>query len=133
MQKVKPARDVDGYLAAVPAEARAALAKLRQTIRAAAPQATEGISYRIPIFKCQGMLVGFAAFKNHCSFFVLSASVMDAHRRELQPYDTARGTIHFTARQPLPARLVRKLVQARMAENEARRKKKQSKQRAKAS
>ena len=132
MEKVQIASDVDGYLAAVSGEARAALEMLRKTIRAAAPEATEVISYRIPIFKYHGPLVGFAAFKNHCSLFVMSPSVMDAHRRELKRYETAKGTVRFPADKPLPATLVRKLVQARIEENEARRKKKQIKGREKA-
>jgi uncharacterized protein YdhG (YjbR/CyaY superfamily) len=113
-----PARDVDEYLAAVPAEARAALEKLRKTIKAAAPAATETISYQIPTYKYQGPLVAFAAFPNHCSFFPMSPSVMEAHRDELEPYATSKGTIRFPASKPLPAALVKKLVKARMAENE---------------
>lgn len=129
MENLKIAGDVDGYLAGVSAEARAALEKLRQTIRAAAPKATEVISYRIPIFKYLGPLVGFAAFKEHCSFFVMSPTVMDTHRHELNRYETAKGTIHFTPTHPLPATLVRKIVRARIRENEARRKKKLGKKR----
>ena len=113
------ARDIDEYLATVPEDARSALQKLRKMIKAAAPKAEETISYQIPTFKHEGGLVGFAAFKNHCSFFVMSVSVMNAHRDILKTYDTAKSTIHFTADKPLPAALVKKLVKARMAENEA--------------
>jgi len=112
-------RDVDEYLAGVPKEARATLAKLRKTIKAAAPMAAEGISYQMPMYKHHGMVVGFAAFKNHCSLFP-GAAVMDAHKEELQPYDTSRGTIRFPATKPLPAWLVKKLVRARIKENETR-------------
>lgn len=111
---------IDEYLAAVPEEARAALEKLRQTIKAAAPKATEVISYRMPIFKHHGLLVGYAAFPNHCSFFVMSPSVMEAYKGELSAYDTAKGTIRFKAEKPLPSALVKKLVKARIKENEAR-------------
>jgi len=131
MRNAKIARDVNGYLAGVSGEAWAALEKLRKTIRAAAPEATETITYRIPILKYQGPLVGFAAFKNHCSFFVMSPAVMLAHRHELQRYETSKGTIRFPADKPLPATLVKKLVRARIRENEARRKKKQSQKREK--
>jgi uncharacterized protein YdhG (YjbR/CyaY superfamily) len=112
--------NVDDYLAAVPTEARAALEKLRKTIRAAAPKATETISYQIPTFKYHGPLVAFAAFKGHCGFYVMSPSVLDAHSDELESYDTAKATIRFRADQPLPAALVKKLVKARIAENEKR-------------
>jgi uncharacterized protein YdhG (YjbR/CyaY superfamily) len=114
-----PAKDVDEYLASVPKEARTTLEKLRQTIKAAAPMASEVISYQMPMYKHHGMVVGFAAFKNHCSIFP-GAAVMDAYKEELKQYDTSKGTIRFPANKPLPATLVRKLVRARLKENEAR-------------
>lgn len=115
-----PAESVDYYLSSVPPGARAALERLRGIIKAAAPDATEGISYRIPVFKYRGMLVGFAAYKDHCSFFTMSPSVMVAFEDDLSPYDTSKGTIRFPVSKPLPVALVRKLVKARIAENEAR-------------
>ncbi|MEX1254885.1 MAG: DUF1801 domain-containing protein [Dehalococcoidia bacterium] len=114
-----PANDVDAYLTALPEDARVTLETLRRRIRAAAPHAVEVISYRVPTFKHHGGLVGFAAFKDHCSFFVMSPLVMDAHKDELSAYDTAKGTVHFPVGKPLPAALVKKLVKARIAENEA--------------
>ena len=117
--KSAPAKDVDEYLAGVPKEARATLEKLRKTIKAAAPMASESISYQMPMYKYHGMVIGFAAFKDHCSIFPGSA-VMDAHKEELKRYDTSKGTIRFPANKPLPAALVKKLVKARIAENEAR-------------
>lgn len=122
--KSAPARDVDEYLAGVPKEARATLEKLRKTIKAAAPMASEVISYQMPMYKHHGMVIGFAAFKNHCSIFPGSA-VMDAHKEELKRYDTSKGTIRFPADKPLPAALVKKLVKARLEENEARASKRQ--------
>jgi uncharacterized protein YdhG (YjbR/CyaY superfamily) len=119
------ARNVDEYLAGVPKEARATLEKLRQTIRAAAPMASEVISYQMPMYKHHGMVVGFAAFKNHCSLFP-GAAVMDAHKEELSRYDTSKGTIRFPAGKPLHVALVRKLVKARIKENEARAMKRRS-------
>jgi uncharacterized protein YdhG (YjbR/CyaY superfamily) len=114
-------KGVDDYLAKVPDEARASLEKLRKTIRAAAPKATEGFSYGIPAFKLHGRpLVSYAALKNHCSFFPMSPAVLDAHRKELEAYDTSKGTIRFPVDKPLPATLVRKLVKARIAESEDR-------------
>ena len=122
-QSNKPAKSVDDYLAAVPEEARAVLEALRRTIRDAAPKAEEAISYQIPAFKYHGPLVFFAAFKNHCSFYVVSKSIMKTFGSELKPYDTSGTTIHFSAENPLPATLVKKIVKARIEENEARAKK----------
>ena len=117
---MKKFASVSAYLRAVPPAARGALQRLRKTIKAAAPQATEGISYGIPMFKHHGMLVGYAAFKDHCSLF-MSTTITNALKRELASYDTSKGTIRFTAKQPLPATLVRKLVKARIAQNERKR------------
>jgi uncharacterized protein YdhG (YjbR/CyaY superfamily) len=113
---------VEDYLSQVPEEARAALEKLRKTIKAAAPNTTETISYQMPTFKYRGRaLMGFAAFKNHCSLFPYSTKVMDSHKEELKSYDTSgKGTIRFPAGKPLPASLVKKLVKARIDEIEAR-------------
>jgi uncharacterized protein YdhG (YjbR/CyaY superfamily) len=118
-KKGAPGRDVDDYLAAVPEEARATLEKLRKAIRAAVPEATEVISYQVPTFKHRGRsLVGFGATKSHCAFYVMSPDVVSAHAGELEKYDTGKGSIRFPAGKPLPAALVRKLVQARSAEIE---------------
>jgi uncharacterized protein YdhG (YjbR/CyaY superfamily) len=115
------ASDVDTYLGEVPGDSRAALEKLRKTIRAAAgPEAEEGVSYGIPAFKMHGRpLVAYAALKNHCSFFPMSPALIEAHAKELAGFETAKGTIRFTADKPLPSTLVRKLVKARIAENES--------------
>ena len=117
---------VEAYLAALPAEPRAALEKLRKTIKAAAPDATEAISYQMPAFKQHGRsLVSYAAFKDHCSLFVMSMRVIEAHKEELRPYFSGRGTIRFGFDKPLPAALVKKLVKARIEENAARKPRKQ--------
>jgi len=114
---------VDNYLAEVPLEARATLEQLRKTIRAVVPRAVEVISYQIPTFKLDGrMLVSYAAFKDHCSFFP-GAAPIKAHEDELKSYQTSKGTIRFPTSKPLPATLVRKLVKTRIKENEARAKK----------
>lgn len=110
-------KKVDDYLATVPQDARPALEELRATIRKAAPTATEGFSYGIPAFRLEGRpLVSYAALKNHCSFFPMSPAVIAAHRKELEPYDTAKGTIRFAPDRPIPAALLRKLVKARIDE-----------------
>jgi uncharacterized protein YdhG (YjbR/CyaY superfamily) len=119
-QPQKPAKNVDEYLAAVPEEVRPVLEKLRRTIRAAAPKAEEVISYQIPMFKYHGPLVFFAAFRNHCSFYVVGKPIMETFSSELKPWDTSGTTIHFSAKKPLPASLVKKIVKARIEENEAR-------------
>jgi len=112
---------VEDYLAALPEEQRAALEKLRKTIRSAAPEATETISYQMPAFKDRGrFLVSYAAFKDHCSLFPASNAVMDALGEELKPYFSGKGTLRFTADKPLPAALVKKIVKARLEENAAR-------------
>jgi len=102
----------------VPEDARAALEKLRRTIQAAAPEATETISYQIPTYKHQGPLVAFAAFKDHCGFYIMSPNVMRAHAAELKGYEVGKASIRFPANKPLPAALIMKLVKARIAENE---------------
>jgi uncharacterized protein YdhG (YjbR/CyaY superfamily) len=113
---------VEDYLAALPEEARAALGELRKTIKAAAPEATEMISYQMPAFKDHGQfLVSYAAFKDHCSLFPASKAVMEALGEELKPYFTGKGTIRFHADKPLPAALVKKLVRVRVEETQARR------------
>jgi uncharacterized protein YdhG (YjbR/CyaY superfamily) len=114
------ARTVDDYLAALPDKERAVLQELRETIRSAAPEAEEVISYRIPLYKHHGHLVGFAAFKNHCSLFVTNSAVRDQFAKELEPYKVEGTTIRFTVEKPLPAALVKRIVKSRMAENEAR-------------
>jgi uncharacterized protein YdhG (YjbR/CyaY superfamily) len=114
---------VEDYLSQVPEEARAALERLRKTIKAAAPNTTETISYQMPTFKYQGRaLAGFAAFKNHCSLFPYSTKVMDSLKEELQSFDTSGkgATIRFSVDKPLPAALVRKLVKVRIEEIESR-------------
>src|SRR3989449_11535381 len=117
---MKNLASVAASLRAVPPASRAALQKLRKTSKAAAPEATEVISYGIPMFKHHGMLVGYAAFKDHCSLF-MSTSLTKALKKDLASYDTSKGTIRFAPDKPLPAALVRKLVKVRIAHNERRR------------
>ncbi len=110
---------VEDYLAALPEVPRAALEKLRKTIKAAAPEAIETISYQMPTYKLHGrFLVSFAAFKNHCSLFSASAKVLEAHR-EGEPYFSGKGTLRFSTDKPIPAALVKKIVKTRIEENAA--------------
>jgi uncharacterized protein YdhG (YjbR/CyaY superfamily) len=112
------ARAVDDYIAALPKEMRPALIKLRETIRAAAPSATEGISYGIPVFKLNGKgLVGFAAATAHCTFHLMSTTAVQTHAADLKGYKLGQGSIQFPPDKRLPASLVTKLVKTRIAEN----------------
>ncbi len=111
-------KNVDEYLASVPEPARSTLNRMRAAIRSALPpEATETISYRIPAFKCKGVLVWFAAFSDHCSLFP-TASVIEAFKRELKGFSTSKGTVHFPTDKPLPTALIKRLVKARVAQNE---------------
>lgn len=108
----------DEYLAALNDDNRAALEKLRKTIKAAAPKSEECISYGLAAFRLNGKpLVALGATANHCAFYLMSNSTVKDHEDELKKYDTSPGTIRFPADKPLPNGLVRKLVKARIAEN----------------
>jgi uncharacterized protein YdhG (YjbR/CyaY superfamily) len=111
--------NIDEYLARVPEPARSTLNKVRAAIRSAVPpEATETISYGIPAFKHKQVLVWFAAFSRHCSLFP-TASVIEAFKKELKGFTISKGTIQFPTDQPLPAALVKKLVKARIARIES--------------
>jgi uncharacterized protein YdhG (YjbR/CyaY superfamily) len=116
------AKTIDAYLAALSDDKRVALEKLRRTIRAAAPEAEECISYQLAAFRQDGMLVAIGATEKHCAFYLMSSTTLEDFADEVEGYDVSKGTIRFLAERPLPAALVRKLVKARLAENTARRK-----------
>ena len=118
--KAKP-KDVDEYLAAVPEPARSTLKHMRAVIRSVVPAGTtEVLSYGIPTFRYKQGLVAIAAFSKHCSFFPLGASALDSFKEELKEFRVSKGTLHFPLDRPLPDALVKKIVKARIAENEAR-------------
>jgi uncharacterized protein YdhG (YjbR/CyaY superfamily) len=118
MAAMSPAKDFDEYLAAVPEPARTTLEKLRGTIRAAVPEATETISYRMPTFKFRGKpLVALAAAKDHCSLHLMGYIPAELEP-DLEKYDTGKGSIRFPSDRPLPATLVRKVVKVRVAQVE---------------
>lgn len=119
-KRVGTPKDIDDYLSRVPETARAALEKLRKTIRSAAPNAEETISYQLASFRYLGPLVAFGATANHCAFYAMSGTALDGFADELEGYDTSKGTIRFAHNKSLPATLVKKIVKARIAENEAR-------------
>jgi uncharacterized protein YdhG (YjbR/CyaY superfamily) len=112
-------KSVDEYLARVPEPSRSTLNKMRAVIRSAVPpEATETISYGIPAFRHEQVLVWFAAFSRHCSLFPTS-SVIEAFKKELKGFTISKGTIQFPTDKPLPAALVKKLVKARLAQIES--------------
>jgi len=112
-------KTVDGYIAAAPKEQRVALEKLRKTIKAAAPKATDALSYGIVGFKQDGKYVAyFGSWKAHIALYGFGGSVIDAHQVELRPYVQSKGTIQFPTDKPIPYGLVTKLVRARIAEIE---------------
>ena len=134
MKKVKPAeghsgakksaapKTVDEYLARVPEPARTTLNKIRAVIRSVVPpETTEAISYGVPTFKYNGPVIWYAAFSNHCSVFP-TAAVIEKFKDELRDYRTSKGTIQFPVDKPLPATLVKKMVKARLAEIESKKK-----------
>ena len=104
----------DGYLGALSDDKRAALERLRKTIKATAPEAEECISYQLPAFRLKGkLLVAYGAAASHCAFY--PGSVVQVLKDELKDYDTSKGTIRFPSDRPLPPALVRKLVKLRIA------------------
>ena len=118
MQTTTSARPktVDEYVEALPPEVSGTLQKLRQTIKSAAPKAEELISYGMPGYKYQGMLVYFAAWKNHIGFY--PAGALKAFNKELSIYEVSKGTVKFPLDKPFPFGLVTKIVKFRVKENE---------------
>lgn len=122
--KSKVPRTVEEYLAAVPEPQLSTLKKVRAVIQSALPEsATECISYRIPCVKYKGMLLGYAAFSDHCSLFGMSGTLLGPLKEDLKKYSTSKGTIRFAVDKPLPATLIKKLVKAAVAAKDVRSKK----------
>jgi len=112
-------KNVDEYIANLPETSRSALKKMRAAIRSAVPaEATEVISYRIPAFKHQRVLLWYAAFAKHCSLFP-TAAVIEELKDELKSFSTSKGTIHFPNGKPLPIALIKAMVRARVAQAES--------------
>jgi len=128
VRKMAAPTTIDEYLALVSEDKRGALQALRAIIRAAAPDAEECISYKMPAFKLNGMLVGFAAAKNHCALYAWNGSTTGLFADELRDYATSKGTIRFTPEKPLPETLVRRLVEMKVAMNAERSKAAKSRQ-----
>jgi uncharacterized protein YdhG (YjbR/CyaY superfamily) len=115
--KPKP-KTIDEYLAGANTAQRAALEKLRRTIRAVAPRAEECISYGLAAFRLDGRaLVAFGAWENHCALYPMSSATIKLFQEQLKNFETTKGTIRFSTDKPLPTTLVKQLVRARIAEN----------------
>jgi uncharacterized protein YdhG (YjbR/CyaY superfamily) len=112
---------IDEYLAGVNGKRRETLDELRSTMRAALPEAEECISYRIPAFRLNGQVIGgFAATSTGCSYYPFSGSTLETLADEIAGYSRTKSALHFGPDRPLPKTLVRKLINARLAEIEAR-------------
>jgi uncharacterized protein YdhG (YjbR/CyaY superfamily) len=111
-------RSIDEYISAFPPDKQALLEAVRATIKAAAPDAAERISYQMPTFALHGNLVHFAALKNHIGLYP-TASGIEAFKEELSKYEGTKGAVRFPLDQPLPLELVSKIVRFRAAENRA--------------
>jgi len=111
-------KTVQEYLSAQPGPVKAMLQQMRSTIKEAAPEAEEAISYNMPAFKLQGMLVWYAAFKNHIGFYP-RPSGLEAFKKEIAVYKSSKGAVQFPMDQPLPLALVTKIVKYRVKENKA--------------
>lgn len=121
MLKNRKPKTVDDYLAGWPEEQRAALQKLRQFIQKTVPKAVECIAYQMPAFRLEGrLLVAYGGASKHCSFFPMSAATIRDHQAELQDFNTSKGTIRFQPDHPIPAKLLRQLLKARVQENAGR-------------
>ncbi len=108
---------IDDYIKAFPNDVQSILEKMRQTIKKAAPEAVEAISYQMPTFKLNGKnLVHFAAFKNHIGFYPTSSGI-EAFKKELSPYKGTKGSVQFPIEEPIPYDLVKKIVIFRVKEN----------------
>ena len=113
---------IDEYIATFPADVQAILQKIRATIRACAPDATEAISSHMPTFKLNGNLVHFAAFKNHIGFYPVPSGI-EKFKKELARYPQGKGSVQFPLDQPIPYALIEKIVKFRVKENLAKAKK----------
>ncbi len=109
-------QSIDEYISTFPEEVQEKLEKFRQTVRKAAPEAKEVISYQMPTFRLNGILVHFAAFTNHISFFPTSSAIV-AFKKELSSYETSKGTIKFPKDKPIPFNLITDIVKFRAEEN----------------
>ena len=111
-----PSKEIDAYIAQFPKETQTLLKQMRETIRAAAPDATEAISYQMPTFKLHGNLVHFAGYKKHIGFYPVPSGI-EAFKDELSVYKQGKGSVQFPLDQPLPLALIARIVKFRVEEN----------------
>lgn len=121
--KGEPAKNIDDYIAAYPANVQELLQTMRTTIQQAAPDATEAITYAIPTFKLNGNLVHFAGYKNHIGFYPAPMGI-EAFKKETAQYEAGKGTLQFPLDKPLPLDLIERIVKFRVEKNLAKAKKK---------
>jgi uncharacterized protein YdhG (YjbR/CyaY superfamily) len=114
-------KTIDEYISTFPKTTQTVLEALRRAIKEAAPNAEETISYQMPAFKQNGIVVYFAAFKNHIGFFP-TASAVEAFKEKLCGYETSKGTVRFPFGEPIPLELVKEMVQFKVKENNAKKK-----------
>ena len=110
-------KTIDEYFALQPDVVKDALQRLRNIVKEVCPEAEEVISYRMPAFRYHGMLVGFAGWKNHCSFYPWSGRTIELFSEELKGFSLDKGTIRFSIEKPLPEDLVKMIVKERMRQN----------------
>jgi uncharacterized protein YdhG (YjbR/CyaY superfamily) len=121
MDQHAPLKTVDEYISGVPQQARSMMREIRALIRSVAPaEATERISYGIPSFYYKGSLVAYGAFSKHCSFFPMGSVVLEPFKEELKSFHTSKGTLRLPLDRPLPAALLKKIIKACIARNQAR-------------
>ncbi len=109
-------KSIDAYIATFPKDVQAALEQVRTAVKTSAPKAKEVISYNMPAFKFHGMLVYFAAFKNHIGFYALPSGNA-AFQKELSVYKQGKGSVQFPLDKPMPLALIKKMVKFRVQEN----------------
>jgi len=117
--KTNAPKNIDDYIAGYPKDVQVILKKIRTTIKKAAPEAEEAMSYQMPTFKLKGNLVHFAAFKNHIGFYPAPTGI-EQFKKELAIYQKGKGTLQFPLDKPLPLGLITKIVKFRVKENLAR-------------
>ncbi len=120
-------KNIDDYIKSFPEEVQQLLVQVRETIKKAAPNATEDIKYGMPTFVLNGNLVHFAAFKSHIGFYPVPTGI-EAFKTELSVYKTGKGSVQFPIYEPIPLKLIEKIVAFRVSENEAKATKKKSTQ-----
>jgi uncharacterized protein YdhG (YjbR/CyaY superfamily) len=116
MELFKDLKSIDEYIAKFPADIQILLEQMRSTIRKAAPDASEKISYQMPTFFLKGNLVHFAALKNHIGFYPTPSAIVK-YEKELKEYISTKGAVQFPLGKPLPLKLVTKMVEFRVEEN----------------